>query len=228
MRISETRDFNCKDEELPAICRNAGLCLKRDLTDFTAFSSAFNENYVNEFEKKVNLVDELVCPKTETNELKKIIRRLYETMDSLVDPIAKIRGYLFLMKKTGEVPAKDFGLAMLSRKISDRNAKDTHHNVLHAIAFLEKYKEQLVSMGFNDDIIDLFKDAASSIMEDNQLQFNIISKRKAIVQNNLSALNSLYAQLMHILNTGKSIYKGVNIMKYKEYSFTSLRKNVRR
>jgi hypothetical protein len=228
MRTLETRIFNCKDEELPAICKNAGLCLRRDLLDFTAFSPVFNENYIDEFEKKINLVDELVCSKTETNELKNITRRLHETMDSLVEPTAKIRNCLFVTKKTIGLSAKDFGLAMLSRKISDRNAEGTRKNLLHAITFLENHREQLATAGFNDDIIEQFRDALSSITEDNERQINIVRKRKAIVQKNMPVLNDLYAQLTYILNTGKAVYKGVNIMKYKEYSINSLKKSVRR
>ncbi|MDR2382360.1 MAG: hypothetical protein LBD76_00530 [Prevotellaceae bacterium] len=228
MERLKNRDYKCKDEELPAICRNAMICLKRDLTDFTAFSSLFNETYIAEFEKKIDFVDELVCPKTETNELKKITKRLYETMDSLIDPIAKIRNCLLLAKKNVGVSAKDFGLAMLSRKISDRNAEGTRQNLLLVITFLEKYRVQLHSVGFSDSIIDQFNDAVSSITDDNQLHFDIVSKRKAIVQTNTPVLNSLHAQLMEVLNVGKYLYKGVNNPKYKEYSFCSLKKNIRR
>ncbi|MDR2383784.1 MAG: hypothetical protein LBD76_07895 [Prevotellaceae bacterium] len=225
----ETRNYNFKDEELPVICRNAALCLKRDLADFAAFSKVFNDDYVNKFEEKINFVDELVYPKTETNELKEITKRLYETMDSLIDPIAKIRNYLLLAKKTtGGVTAKDIGLAMLSRKISDRDAKGTCQNLLLIIAFLEKYREQLYTVGFSDDIIEQFNDAVSSITEKNRLQSNITGKRKAIVQTNVSVLNNLYTQLMDVLNIGKSLYRGVNSFKFKEYSLSSLKKGIRR
>ncbi|MDR0724387.1 MAG: hypothetical protein LBF59_00065 [Prevotellaceae bacterium] len=228
MNKLKIRDYKCKDEELPAICRNAVMCLKRDLTDFTAFSPVFNEKYIAEFEEKINLVGEFVCPKTEINELKKITKRLYETMDSLIDPIAKIRGYLLMAQKDTGVSAKDLGLAILSRKISDRNAEGTRQNLLRIIGFLEKYRTQLYAVGFNDSIIEQFKDAVYSITDDNQLHFNIVSKRKAIVQANVPVMNSLYAQLTDILNAGKFLYKGVDTLKYKEYSFSSQKKYARR
>jgi hypothetical protein len=222
------RSYNCKDEELPVICRNALICMKRDLTDFIAFSPVFSEAYVADFEEKINLVDELVCPKIEVSELKQITRRLYETMDSLIDPIAKIRGYLLLAKKTIGVSAKDFGLALLSRKISDRNAEGTRLNLLLVVEYLEKYRVQLHAFGFSDSIIDQFNEAASSIMEDNQIQFNIINNRKAIVQMNMPVLNNLYTQLMDVLTVGKLLYKNVNNFKNKEYSFCTQRKNAKR
>jgi hypothetical protein len=228
IETSEVRKYKCKDEELPSLCRNALHCYKRDLPDFTALSPAFNDDHVNEFEAKINMVEELVLPQVEANELKQITRRLYETMDSLLDPIARIRGYLLLAKDTIEVSAKDFGLAMLSRKISDRNAEGTHKNLLFVISMLEKYREPLIEAGFSDTTIEQFNDAVSSITDDNRLQFDIISKRKKIVQTNLSILNDLYAQLKNILTTGRLLYKKTNPVKYREYTFGVLRKNIRR
>jgi len=42
MAQNHARNYNCKDEELPVICRFAAFSLKRDIADFTAFSPKFN------------------------------------------------------------------------------------------------------------------------------------------------------------------------------------------
>jgi hypothetical protein len=198
METSGTRNYKCKDEELPVIGRNAMSCLKRDLADFTAFSPVFNTDYVNLFTAKINKVDELVSPKTETNELKQITKRLYQTIDSLLDPIAKIRGYLNLAK-----------------------------NLLLVISNLKKYREPLTVVGLNDSIIEQLNAAVTSITDDNQQQFNIVGKRKTIVQANVNVMNDLYAQLIEFLNIGKTLYAKTNPLKSKEYTFNSLKKSVR-
>jgi hypothetical protein len=77
MKKVKTRNYNCKDEELPVICKNASTYLKRDLADFYVFSPVFDMNYVNVFETKIDSIDELVLPKIETEEVKKITKRLY-------------------------------------------------------------------------------------------------------------------------------------------------------
>jgi hypothetical protein len=228
MKTLKTRNYNCKDEELPVVCRYALSCLKRDLADFTAFSPLFNEDYVQNFTEKIELADELVSPKIETDDLKKITKHLYLTMDSLLDPIAKIRGYLRLAKDSVPVSAKDFGLTLLSRKIASRDAEGVKQNLLVVNSYLKKYKEPLIAVGLNEAIIGQFGDAVSSITTDNQLQFDIVSRRKTIVQNNLEALNELYGQLMELLSVGKSLYKNTDTLKSKEYVFSSLIKNVRK
>jgi hypothetical protein len=201
--------------------------LRRDIADFSAFSPIFDEQYLIRFDQKINLVDELVSPKIETDELKKITKRLYSTMDSLLDPIANIRGYLRLAKDSVEVSAKDFGLTLLSQKIASRDSEGVRQNLLIVVSFLKKYREQLIVVGFNEAVIEQFGVAVSSITEDNHLQFDIVNKRKAIVQKNLVVLNDLYKQLSDLLSIGKSLYKNTNPAKAKEYVFSSLMKSVR-
>jgi hypothetical protein len=201
--------------------------LKRDFADFAAFSPVFNQDYLNSFDAKIDLVDELVSPKTETDELKKITKRLYQTMDSLIDPIANIRGYLRLTKDSVGMSAKDFGLTVLTQKIAARDAEGVRQNLLLVGSFLKKYREPLMAVGFNDAIIEQFTTAIASITEDNKLQFEIVSKRKAIVQKNRKMLNDLYQQLTDLLSIGKSLYKKTDPAKAKEYVFQSLMKSVR-
>jgi hypothetical protein len=227
MKTLGVRNYKCKDEELPVICRNALSCLKRDLTDFYAFSPVFDGNYVNGFEAAINSADELVLPKIETEELKKITKRLYKTMNDLLDPIAKIRGYLLLAKNSVGVSAQDFGLTTLSRKIAGKDAEGVRQNLLLVNAFLDKYREQLTAVGLNNAIIEQFNTAVSLITDDNRKQFDIVGKRKAIVQTNLNMLNDMYAQLINVLNVGKTLYKNTDPLKANEYTFKALKKSVR-
>jgi hypothetical protein len=227
MKTSKVRNYSCKDEELPVICRNALVCVKRDLADFTTFSPIFNADYLRQFGEKIDLVDELVSPKMETDDLKNITRRLYRTMDDLLEPVAKIRGYLLLAKDSVNVSAKDFGLTALRQKISSKDAEGTRQNLLLVVSYLKKYQEQLTAVGLTVNTVEQLESALSAIANDNQLQFEITGKRKDIVQNNLKVLNELYKHLMDILNTGKLLYQTANPSKAKEYSFSILKKSVR-
>jgi hypothetical protein len=227
MTAIEIRNYNCKNEELPMICRYTLSCVRRDLDDFVNFSPLFNATYVDEFSRKIDIVEELTSPKMETEEMKKITAHLYGTMNDLVDPLNKLRNYLQLGKETIGVSAKDFGLSMLSRKINSKDAEGVHQNLLLVNAHIQKYWNQLKAVGLPDAIAEQFKSAVVSVREDNEKQFTIISKRKEIVQNNQKSFNELYAQLTEILNTGKALYKHTNPTKANEYIFNSLLKNVR-
>ena len=129
MTTTKQRSYNCKDEELPVICKFAVFSLKRDLADFKAFSPKFNDVYVTGFETKIASVSEVVMPGSETLELKNITARLYATMDGLVDPINRISGYLKLAQPGLKITATDFGLTQLRKGIYAKNAEGVINNL---------------------------------------------------------------------------------------------------
>ena len=95
------RSFDCKSEELPVVCRFGAISLERDLTDFTAYSPMFGAPYLAAFKAKIEVIQELVLPQSETVELKVITERIYQTLDDLISPINHLEGYLKLAGKTG-------------------------------------------------------------------------------------------------------------------------------
>jgi hypothetical protein len=226
MTTSKERSYNCKDEELTVICRNAFGSFSRDKKDFFNFSSIFNEDYANNFYIQIGLAEELVSPIMETEELKKITQNLYQTMGNVGTSAAKTRTYLQLAKDTIGVSPKDFGLSPLSQKINNRDAEGVLKNLVLVNSHIQKYGEQLKAVGFPDSLADELKNAAASIQKDNQRQYEIFTKRKAIVQSNRKSLNELYGQLIEILNVGKTLYK-TDPVKVKEYTYNSLLKSVR-
>ena len=75
MSTNTPRTYNCKDEELPVICRYSVLNLKRDLNGFTTYSPKLNGEFVTVYEAKIAEAEELVAPEAETVEMKKITNR---------------------------------------------------------------------------------------------------------------------------------------------------------
>lgn len=112
MANNSPRKSNCKDEELPVICKFASFSLKRDLSDFSSYSPRFNEAYVGSFETRITEVTELVEPKSETVQLKTITERLYGNMDGLINPINRLTGYINLAHESLRVSPADFGLTL--------------------------------------------------------------------------------------------------------------------
>jgi hypothetical protein len=70
----------------------------------------------------------------------------------------------------------------------------------------------LTAVGLSDGSVTQLAAAVASITEDNQKQFDIISKRKAIVQNNSHTLNDLNQDLADILNIGKALYRNTDAL----------------
>jgi len=222
------RMYNCKDEELPVICKFSAFSFKRDVTDFTTYSQKFVDPYVIGYDAKIAVVSELVEPKSETVALKTITDRLYNTMNGLIDPINKLTGYIELAEDTIKISPVDFGLSELRKGIIAKDAESVIKS-LHTINVnVIKYNDILTQQGFTAELGAKFTAAIVSVADDKQKQYEITSHRKGLVQNNLSLLNDLYKQLKQILRVGKILYRHKDAAKLKDYTFSELKKNVRK
>ena len=227
MASLKQRSYNCKDEELPVICGFAAFSLKRDLADFTSYAPKFTAAYVTDFETKIASVNEVIMPKSETLELKTITARLYAAMDGLTDPINRVAGYLKLANGGLTMNAADFGLTLLRKNVTGRNAEGVISSLHTVNNNLTKYAAELGVQGLTPELAARFANAGISIAADNQKQYEILSYRKGIVQNNLGLFNSLYRQLTEILRVGKILYKAGDAAKLQDYTFNALLKQVR-
>lgn len=224
----EFRNFNCRNEELAMICRFSSYSLKRDLADFSAYSPKFCEEYVTGYETTISLVEELVSPKMETAEMKKITDHMVSTMTDLLSPIQYLKGYLVMANGCINLSAADFGLIDLRKGITALDPEKVIDRLRDVNKNVAKYKEILTEQGLTDLLQAKFTHACKSIVADRNRQYEMFSSRKAIVQGNLETLNSLYGQLQEICRVGKILYKGVDLVKQQEYTFSELKKRVRR
>jgi hypothetical protein len=222
------RIYNCKSEEVPVIGGYLLFVLKRDLNDFSAhFPKIFTNEYVTGLEQKIAEVNNLLNPNTETVVLKDTTNRLYSAMDSLIEPVNKVAGYIKFSKGAIAISSKDFGLTSLRQKIRSRDAEGVLKNLKTVINNLERYRVPLIEQGLDENIITHFNDAIGIIDTNNQRQFEIVNKRKTIVANNETLINDLYKIISEICNVGKLIYKGKDQLKVKDYTFNELKKKVR-
>ena len=222
------RNYNCKDEELPTIGNKVLFSLKRDQADFISYSHKFENDYVTAFEAKIQVVFDLVEPKSETVQLKIITDSVYTTMDGLIDPINRVSGYMTLGKLNKIISETDFGLTQLRKSIKGRDGENVI-KCLHTVNLnLEKFKTELQAQGLSAELVAKFSTAATLITDGKQKQYEIVSNRKLIVQSNLGICNDLYDQISEILSIGKILYKATDAVKLQEYTFSELKKTAKK
>ena len=228
MENTLNRDFNCKNEELPIISHFVALSLERDLNLFANYSPVFNETYLNGYKAQIQAAEELVSPRSETVELKLITERAYATLDGLITPINYLEGYISLAKKEIPVSLSDFGLVPLRKSVRSRDIENVLTLLRRVLANIDKYKTELTSKGLNALTTDKFSDALSSLANDKNRKYSILSNRAALVQSNMNQLNELNRQLTEICDIGKVLFKQTDPAKLKDYTFSQLIKKVRR
>ena len=199
MGTNTNKTFSLKREEVPIVCNFAISSFTRDLNDFSAFSPRFTVNYLSEFTGFITTAQNVLQPKSEMIEQKRITCHLFATLDSLIDPLNRLSIYLQLPGEKPSISLTDFGVKGLRKSITAKDIEGAMTNLNLININLAKYKEQLVPQGLTNDLIALFADAALSLAADKQKQYELIVHRKAIVQNNVELFNNLYSRLTEVL-----------------------------
>jgi hypothetical protein len=227
MNSNPARSYRCKDEELPVIGEYVSYGLKRDIIDFSAYSPKFSEGYISDFDGKIAAANELVNPIMGTADLTTTTTRLYATMDGLLGTTRRIDGYLKLAKSSVPVSPAKFGLTELRKRLHTKDAEGVLRNLQLVMANIKKFREPLAAEGLTEEFEAQLATAHDTVAQDNKRQFEIVSERKALVQDNLEAFNSLYAQLAEICEVGKILFKTAKPERAQEYTFAYLLKKVR-
>jgi hypothetical protein len=221
----EIRTYNCKDEELIPICGYVAFSFKRDLKEFTAFSPKFDETYAEMFEGKIAGADKILNTKIVTADLKEITTRLYANITKVLDLANRTESYIKMADKA--LPKANFELAALRKKARNRDAEGTVQAIKITLSAINKHRAAFAAQGMTDAFVNEFEVTMNSITVDNQKQYEIISSRKELVEQNVGLFNDLYLQMSTICKVGKTLFKGKNAIKTQEYTFTELKKRVR-
>ena len=150
MTTNINHNYSCKNEELPVIGKFLAYSFRRDLDDFTAYSPKFNQDYLTNYDTKIAEVEELVEPKTETTELKKITETLYDTVNGLIDPINRLTGYINLAHEQIPVSPTDFGITALRNGIKQKDAEGIIKNLKTIKTNIAKYKTNILKFNRYD------------------------------------------------------------------------------
>jgi len=225
--LKNNRLFAGKQEELLPVSKFTLYSLKRDIADFAAFSTAFNEEYVTQTEALINTVENLLEPKAETLILKMMTQTMEQQVIMLNQWLLRVDGYLKLMKRTTGVKPSAFGISSLRRSMGRLDYEGIMRGLKVLISNLQNHQEALESKGMPATLPQTLQELHNSIAENRQKQFEIKSNRAGIVQNNVKTLNALYQRLSDIYIVGKVLYRNTDPAKYLDYTFTALRRKVR-
>jgi hypothetical protein len=228
MLKSKTRDYNCKDEELPVAGGFLSFSYNRDLAEFSAYSPKFTASYGEEFAARNESVKELVQPKSEANVLKTITKRMYACMDGLLPSINRLVGYIDMAYDELKLTPADMGIADLRKGIRSKDPESVLKNLKSISTDIATYNNVLAPHGLNGNLTAVFSQAYTEISAFKQQKYEISSNRTAIVQNNIEVMNELWNQMSEILKVGKILFSNSDAAKLQDYSFTHLMKQVRR
>ena len=183
----------------------------RDLIDLAKFGMTQQK-----IDKTQLIRDEFVDMPTDQELLGNQIRRTEEKSqmaEQLRTDIKNIGSRIMLKfgKKSWQYRTANIG--EVSQLVDEKLCRTGYSLVRTATELLE----ELADTGLTQEIIDLLKTHTQQFDELIDLKQKAINQRDIKTQDRRVKANELYANLMHISETGKATYQGTNEAKYNDY-----------
>lgn len=211
-----------KNEEVLRVAGYVFNSYKRDVKDFKAFSTLFNDPFTAEFEAKFNELKELVEPQALTSELKKVTASLNEALSHMLELASRLDAFIGFAGRESLPKPGAFNLQFVRKYLHAHNVDAFYKAVSVTISEIEAHKAELTKGGmpatFGNEIAQQ-KDKIFKLNQDRQAK---LSERKQLVVTNIAKIEEMITLISKINKFGKLIYKKSNPEKVDDYTIASL------
>lgn len=221
----EQKKFNCKNESLPVIGSFLLLSFVEDKQQFISFSPVFNTPFEDNLRAKIAFCSEMVVAEDLVKQQKEITKKIEKTLTDLRVKLNPIEGYIKLAVGL-DVSVNDFGLKKVREGINDKKPEDALSGLKTLAANLARNKTVLETVGYKTVLIDDITAATAVITSLNEQQNEFKNKRSRTADEVLKEYNLLFDMMSIVFNAGKAIFKGVDDVKLREYTFSIVKKRV--
>lgn len=222
----EKKKFPCKLEELPVIAGFILQSVRKDLADFSGFSSMFTVDFIEAGEMKVNACNDLLMSSSVAKQLKAVTQNLADKSVGLRVKLNQLEGYLKLAAGEIDIKVSDSGLKEVRNDISRGNTEGVVKNTWNLVNNAQRNQPALVAKGLKTTFLAEITTAVTEIDSLNNTQNVLTSERNRLTDSNMSVFNDVWTELTPILDTAKALYRGVDDVKLKDYTMSQLVKRV--
>ncbi|MDR1879039.1 MAG: hypothetical protein LBQ64_05690 [Bacteroidales bacterium] len=214
-------------EDLPVIADFVIVSLRRDLANFSTYSPKFNDSYLDVFEGKIAKVKSVIAGKIFTKELSKVTINLKDAVGELRPKLNKIEGYVKMADKSLSTTIVGFGISAVRQPLNRGNVEGVTKTLGDLLHIIENNRNVLSEQGLSDEMVNVLRNAREEIERLNNLQNQIISQRAIAVEENSAVFDDLWKTISETLTAGRSLYKGVDAARIKDYTLTELEKKLK-
>ncbi|MDP4266589.1 MAG: hypothetical protein Q8880_04060 [Bacteroidota bacterium] len=226
--MSKQYKFTCRIEELPLVAGYVREAYVRDLKEFQNYSSVFNSDFLEDFDKKVAELESLKFPNEINEDVKFITKKLNWSVDRLRPYLNKIEGYLKKAGDTISLTKDDFKLKEIRESINIRDTDAIVEQVKEMLELVDSHLAALQIKGYSDEARKEIGLLYNSIIEDNIALKAKVKERDSYVKVNAVVLNALWDMMKDITNTGKIIFRYDAPEKIKDYAMSVLKAKARK
>lgn len=221
------RLFRLRVEEVPVVGQFVFDSMERDYAKFTAYSPDFDEAYKTKYLDELNVIKDIVNPKTLIVELKKVTAILYDTIDSLRPIMTNLEGYVYRAEDDLNIIPKDFGISEVRNKINNKDQEALSNALKVVLQNIADNSTALEAKGWTVDQQNELLTKHNAIIVGNTDQNNRMNQKEALVEDNMDKLNEFWLMMTDVLKTGKILFKYESEEKTGEYTLSKLKSRIR-
>ncbi|MDO7846500.1 hypothetical protein Q5H92_09040 [Hymenobacter sp. M29] len=219
--------FNFRISELLPLAR---LFRASYVRDHAAFADLLPEDYkpkfLAEYDAAVQNVEKATRSSVAVAERQIITARIAAQLESLPQLLNRLEARLRRAENL-TVSAKKFGIEPVRR---DRN-NDEHEGLTESLRTLlqniDANEAALLAKGQTRSEIDFMQGIYDDLVADNTAQGSSLSDQRLLMAANVQLFRALYKPMKQLMDDGKSLYKGSDKTKLKDYTLRNVRQQVR-
>jgi hypothetical protein len=201
----------------------------RDKVDFKNYAPRFDNAYITSHKVAVDAVRNMERVAVKTGQNKLYTRALYAKVETLHLPVFKLEGYVKHAAGLNllDTPFENFGLHQVRVDINQKDLEGLGDSLEILNQNIDHNKTVLLTEGLPQTTIDDLIAVKSEIDAENAQQEMNKEDRNILAKGNEKLVDALQLLNRDILDTGKRVYKGVDVARYDDYVLVKLMKRIR-
>lgn len=220
--------FECRYEEIVPLAKLVRAHYLRDAADFTdLLPDEYNEQFLPGYDARVAAADAVVRTRAAQAETQGIGQRLAAAGAALPRLLNRLEARARRAENL-TVPLKKLGIREVrtAYESGDLEALDTEMKLL--LRHLDANAAALAAKSHTAADTETLRTLHQTLMEGNTDQDISQTGSQRLTAANVQILTELYGAMKDVLADGKSLYRGEDPVKLKDYTLTELLKRVRR
>ena len=214
-------------DELPTLGAFSRASYIRDQAAFSALKPLkYVTAWLTDFDAKLAAVNAILYPQVIVEQLKVVTARMDANLLGLMIPMNHLEAYIRdLPAPTIDITA--FGIQKVRLDIHSDDIEALNGALAYLIGNVDANLAALELIGYLSADHDALIATKAAFLEDNTLQNTLEDQISQLSSDNIGVFNEFAKLLKDLWADGKSIYKGFNSDKLKDYTYAQMQKRMR-
>lgn len=216
-----------RNEEVPVLASFLLKSLERDMAHFQALLLHVDQSYLDAFQTKIELAENMVDSRVKTGELKLITAKLYDSVKALRPYLDKIGLFAQLSADSLTVSSGSFGISKVREHINRGNVEGVLDSLKVLLQNVDTNKAALEAVGLTQTFIDEIVGLKDIIKDGNISQNLKMDERDFTSTNSTVIFNEVYQFVTDVTLAGKVLFKYTDKDRLSDYTIYKLKKRLR-